>query len=87
MPRLAADVVTARACAPLPKLLAYAARFSPCLFEVPLQCIFPKGRRVDEELTEAGKQWNMRVVRVQSRSDPGGTILQIELHGATTPIS
>ena len=87
MPRLAADVVTARACARLPKLLAYAERFSPRLSEVPLKCIFPKGRRADEELTEAGKQWNMRVERVPSRSDPGGTILQIELHGAKTPIS
>ncbi len=87
MPRLAADVVIARACARLPKLLAYAARFSPRLPGAPLQCIFPKGRRVDEELTEADKRWNMRVECVPSRSDPSGTILQIELHGRKPSIS
>lgn len=86
MPRLAADLVTARACAPLARLLDYAEQFSPALCDEPLQCLFPKGRRVDEELTEADKQWNMRVERVPSRSDPGGTILQIELYGRRTSI-
>ncbi len=76
---IAADVVTARACAPLAELLGYAYKFPgrepgrrPC-------CLFSKGRRVDEELTEARKRWKMTVEPFPSRTDPGGTILRIGL--------
>ena len=79
MPPIAADVVTARACAPLRKLLKYAHEIPgpapgmhPC-------CLFLKGKRVDEELTEARKQWTMRLDTFPSRSDPSGTILRIGL--------
>lgn len=36
-----------------------------------------KGARVDEELTEARKEWTMQTVRHTSLSDPSGTILEL----------
>jgi 16S rRNA (guanine527-N7)-methyltransferase len=70
---LRVDVVTARACAPLVQLLAYA---EP-LLQADSICLFLKGGRVDEELTEAKKTWRMTVERFPSLSDPTGTILRI----------
>ena len=67
------DVVSARALAPLSTLLAYGRPF--CHGETRL--LFPKGRQVDSELTLARRDWHIRVVRVPSRTDPEGTILQI----------
>jgi len=70
---LSADVVTARAMAPLPKLLELAARF----LGPTGQCLFLKGEDVERELTESSKQWTMRVERIPSRSDPAGVILRL----------
>jgi 16S rRNA (guanine527-N7)-methyltransferase len=70
---LRADIVTARACAPLVQLLAYAEPF----LRPDSICVFPKGGRVDEELTEAEKTWRMTVERFPSLSDSTGTILRI----------
>ena len=67
------DVVAARACAPLAKLLTYAVRFQgPNTVN-----LFLKGQSVDSELTEATKYWNMRVVRHRSQTDPSGAVLEI----------
>ena len=41
-------------------------------------CLFPKGGRVDEELTEAEKTWRMTVEQFPSLSDPSGTILRMK---------
>jgi len=71
---LQADVVTARACASLAQLLAYAEPF----LRVDSICLFLKGSRVEEELTEAKKTWRMRVERFPSLSDPSGTILRMK---------
>jgi 16S rRNA (guanine527-N7)-methyltransferase len=71
--RLQVDVVTARACAPLPRLLGYA---EPLLAAKSI-CLFLKGGRVEEELTEAGKTWHMILERFPSLSDSSGTILRI----------
>ena len=68
-----ADLVTARACARLPILLGYAAP----LLKSSGSALFLKGASVDEELTEAGKDWTMNVVRHTSLSDPGGTVLKL----------
>ncbi len=68
-----ADAVTARAIAPLPKLLGLAAPF----LGPDGVCLFLKGGRVKEELTEAAKLWHMTVERVQSISDPSGTVLRM----------
>jgi 16S rRNA (guanine527-N7)-methyltransferase len=72
--QLRVDVVTARACAPLPKLLGYAEKL---LLNASSTCLFLKGARVEEELTEAAKTWSMVVERFPSLSDPSGTILRI----------
>jgi 16S rRNA (guanine527-N7)-methyltransferase len=67
------DVVTARACAPLPQLLEYAHRFmSPKSV-----CLFLKGQNVGSELTEAAKYWNIDVSQVPSQTDPSGAIVTV----------
>lgn len=67
------DVITARACAPLPKLLGYAQHFAGP--ETVL--LFLKGQNIGAELTEAHKSWKMKVRRHQSLTDPSGVILEI----------
>jgi 16S rRNA (guanine527-N7)-methyltransferase len=80
LPAFAADVVTARACAPLSKLLGYAEPFvrSADAGRPGGTALFLKGRRVDEELTDSAEKWKMRVERFPSRSDPEGTILRLK---------
>ncbi len=70
------DVVTARALAPLSMLLEYAAPFLSLAGDG-ARCLFLKGARAEEELTEASKSWNMTVERFQSVTDPTGVILRI----------
>ena len=67
------DVVTARACAPLPLLLDYAYRFTG----PNSVCLFLKGQNVGSELTEAHKYWNMKASQVPSRTDPSGAIVTV----------
>jgi len=67
------DVVTARACAPLDKLLGYAQHFRGTR----TVCLFLKGQSVDSELTEAHKSWSIKALRHESRSDPSGVILEV----------
>jgi 16S rRNA (guanine527-N7)-methyltransferase len=69
-----ADIVTARGCAPLDRLLALSERF----IGPRTTCLFLKGERVEEELTVADKGWTMTVSRHPSRSDPGGTVLSLQ---------
>ena len=68
------DVVTARACARLDRLLDMA---RPVLGRHG-RCLFLKGRTVDEELTDSRKKWTMSVIRIKSVSDPSGAILIVE---------
>ncbi len=68
-----ASVLTARALAPLPDLLAYAHR----LLAPDGVAIFPKGRTVQDELTAAAQAWTMRVERFASRTDPTAAILRL----------
>ena len=72
-PPLAADVVAARALAPLPQLLPLAARFATPA----TRCLFLKGRRAETELTEAARGWTMEVQRQPSLSDAEGSVLII----------
>jgi 16S rRNA (guanine527-N7)-methyltransferase len=74
--RLAAevDVVTARALAPLPRLLELAAPF----FARGIPAIFPKGQDVDNELTESTKSWNIQATIAPSRTHPHGKIVIVE---------
>lgn len=68
-----ADVVTARALAPLPKLLGFAA---PFLGGGGI-ALFPKGQDVEAELTEAHRIWRMKVDRQPSSTDPRATVLRL----------
>lgn len=70
---LPAMLLTARALAALPELLALAAP----LIAPGGVALFPKGVRADEELTNARSQWQMRVERFPSQTDTGGVILRI----------
>ena len=67
------DVVSARALAPLDRLCALAHRFSgrSTIF------LFPKGARLDSELTATTASWHIRAERIASRTDPEATVLRI----------
>ena len=67
-------VVTARALAPLPRLLRLAEPMLGC----GATGLFLKGQDVDEELTEATRYWKLRVRSYPSATDPGGIILKVE---------
>jgi 16S rRNA (guanine527-N7)-methyltransferase len=69
-----ADVITARALAPLPELLEMSERFRG----VETRCLFLKGGQVEDELTAASRAWKMRIERFPSLSDSSGCILQLE---------
>lgn len=68
-----AELVTARALAPLPRLLPMVVRF----VAPDGVALLPKGRGATAELTEAAREWHMDVKRVASRTRPDGTILCI----------
>ena len=70
---LRANVVTARACAPLDRLLGLAL---PLLAPGGI-CLFLKGARVEEELAAARRRWRMTVRRRRSRSAPEGVVLEL----------
>jgi 16S rRNA (guanine527-N7)-methyltransferase len=74
MPPLTADVITARALAPLPLLLDYAARFTA----PHTTCLFLKGRQAEAELTEARNHWTITATTLPSVTDSGGVILKVE---------
>jgi 16S rRNA (guanine527-N7)-methyltransferase len=68
------DLITARAVAPVGKILTLCERF----LGDETQLLLLKGRQVHNELTEAAKSWNMEAVLHPSRSDDSGFILKIE---------
>jgi 16S rRNA (guanine527-N7)-methyltransferase len=68
------DVVTARACAPLDRLLGLAEPF----LAPHTECLFLKGERVEDELTLARKHWRMTATLCQSVSDPRGVVLRLQ---------
>lgn len=67
------DVITARACAPLAKLLSYAQQF----IGPNSVCLFLKGQNVGAELTETHKSWRMKARQIPSLTDPSGVILEL----------
>ncbi len=68
-----ARYLTARALAPLPRLLDWSTRF----LAADGVCLFLKGRSAADELTEAAAEWHMAISRRQSRTDPDGVILRL----------
>jgi len=67
------DVVTARAVAPMDKLLGYA---QPYLSRG-AQAVFLKGEKAEAELQEAAKVWHLEADLSVSRSDPRGRIVTV----------
>ena len=73
-----ADIVTARAFAPLPRLLDYAAPW----MKNGATGLFLKGERWEEELTDARQRWNFAYEAIPSRSGGSGVVLIVrELRG------
>lgn len=72
--RLKVGAVTARALAPLPKLLDYAQPF----LENGAKGYFHKGQDVDAELTDATKSWKIQVEKHPSLTDSHGVILVVK---------
>jgi 16S rRNA (guanine527-N7)-methyltransferase len=68
------DVVTARAFAPLDRLLACAEPF----FRPTTIGLFLKGRTLERELTACRKRWNMTAKAIPSLSDEAGVVLKLE---------
>ena len=73
-PPLAADVLSARALADLPALLAMAARH----LAPGGTCLFPKGASWQKELAQAQEQWSFRHEAITSRTDSSAVILKIK---------
>ena len=71
MDKFAADVITARALAPLDKLIKYAFPFMTSA----TRCLFMKGAKAEEELTNALRKYRFRFEKKQSLSSPEGKIL------------
>lgn len=71
--RIRFDAVTARALAPLSKLLGYAIP----LLKKGAVGLFPKGQDVGAELTEASKYWTIEAELIQSKTDPRGRIVLV----------
>jgi len=70
---LKVDIVTARAVAPMEKLLGYA---QPCLSRG-AQGLFLKGEKAELELQEASRVWQVEAYLTVSRSDPRGRIVTV----------
>jgi len=66
-------IITARALARLPKLLAYAHEIGG----ETARSFLHKGQDVEGELTEATKSWHMEVIRHPSQTCEGAVILEI----------
>lgn len=74
LPAMSADVVTARALAPLPRLIDLASG----LLKPKAICLFLKGRNASDELTEARKCWRMTSEFFPSLSDPAASVLKLQ---------
>jgi 16S rRNA (guanine527-N7)-methyltransferase len=75
------DVVTARGCAPLDRLLVLAQPF----IGPDTVCLFLKGEQAARELTAASQAWTMDATCHGSRSDPRGVILCLRRVGRREP--
>ena len=75
-----ADVITARALAPLPTLLKY---IEPILDEKKL-CIFPKSSGINNEIALAAERWDVTSDIHGSLSDPRGRIVILEARNRVT---
>lgn len=72
--KLKVDIVTARACAPMTKLLGFAEPY----LRSGATGLFLKGQDVATELSEAAKAWKFQSELRPSQSDPRGRIVQVK---------
>ncbi|PIC02040.1 16S rRNA (guanine(527)-N(7))-methyltransferase RsmG [Caulobacter sp. X] len=72
--KLRVDIVTARACAPMTKLLGFAEPY----LRGGATGLFLKGQDVATELSEAAKAWKFDAELRPSQSDPRGRIVQVK---------
>ena len=72
------DAIAARALAPLPRLLGLAAPFAALTPDRPPVCVFPKGARWREELTDAARTWHISARDAPSATEPAARILIVE---------
>ena len=77
------DAVTARALGPLDRLLGYAAPFAALRPGAPPVCLFPKGARWREELTQAAGAWHISARDAPSATEPAARILIVERFAGT----
>lgn len=75
------DAITARALAPLAKLLAYAHEIAG----EKTACYFLKGQDVGAELTEASKYWSMEVEQRPSLTAPAARLIIVRHFAPRTP--
>ena len=68
-----AGTVTARALKPLDQLIGFGKRF----LGQNSVCLFPKGRRAEEEMAVAARRWHMKAERFPSVTDPDSTIFRL----------
>ena len=77
MKPFAADVVTARALAPLPQLLDYAERF----LSQGGTALFLKGQSAPDEVAQAAERRVFDLESHPSQSDPSGVVLAVGIAG------
>lgn len=73
IPPLGADVVSARALAPLDQLLSHAARH----LRPGGVAIFPKGARHEDEIRQALEKWRFACEKHRSMTDPEAVVLTV----------
>ena len=74
---LTVEIVTARACAPLHRLLRYAQPY----LQAGATGLFLKGQDVVSEMKEAARYWEYEADVVPSKSDPRGRIVRVKRLG------
>lgn len=74
---LTVDIVTARACAPLSRLMGYAQPY----FKRGATALFLKGQDVASELEDAARQWDFEADVLPSLSDARGQIVRVRRLG------
>ncbi len=74
LPPQSASILSARALAPLPKLLEYAEKH----LEPGGIALFHKGRGADAEIRDARRTWRFDLAEIPSRTDQNASILRLE---------
>lgn len=73
VPNLSADVISARALAPLAQLVEFS---HPHLREGGV-CLFPKGQSADDEIRDAERYWRFEIIKTPSITEKTAQILSI----------